>query len=99
MALGRGHPPRLRLLRFERRRLRRLGIVLAVVDLIDLTGFPFTTAAGTYGLLVCRHPDTVDFFEGRTRRPSVGPRREGSVSGGFRLQASGFRKMNGPIVL
>jgi hypothetical protein len=61
----------LRLFRIEGRRLRRLGIFMAVIDLVDLTGFPFTTAAGTYGLLVCRHADTIDFFEGTFSAPAA----------------------------
>ena len=44
---------------------RRLGFGLSVLDLVDVTLFPITTACGLYGLLVYRHPDTVDFYEGR----------------------------------
>ena len=43
---------------------RRMGLALAIFDLVDLTFFPVTTACGTYGLLVYRHPDSLDFFEG-----------------------------------
>jgi hypothetical protein len=46
------------------RAARRLGIVLAIVDLISLWVFPLSTACGTYGLLVYRHPEALDFFEG-----------------------------------
>ena len=44
--------------------VRRLGIAVALIDVIDLTGFPVTTGCGTYGLLVYRHPEALDFFEG-----------------------------------
>jgi hypothetical protein len=44
--------------------LRRLGLALAVVDLVDLTAFPITTGCGAYGFLIYRHPDIRDFFEG-----------------------------------
>jgi len=46
------------------RGLRRLGLALSVVDILDLTGFPFTTGCGTYGLVVYRHPDIKDAMEG-----------------------------------
>jgi hypothetical protein len=32
--------------------------------LISLWVFPLSTACGTYGLLVYRHPEALDFFEG-----------------------------------
>lgn len=44
---------------------RRLGLGLAVFDLVDLTLFPITTACGLYGFLVHRNPDTMDFYEGK----------------------------------
>ena len=44
---------------------RRLGLGLSVLDLIDLTFFPVTTACGLYGLLVYRSPDSIEFFEGK----------------------------------
>ncbi len=46
------------------RAARKLGIVMGIVDLVDLTAFPFTTACGTYAILVYRHPESRDFFEG-----------------------------------
>lgn len=46
------------------RAVRRLGIIMGVVDLIDLTLFPITTACGTYALLIYRHPESKDYFEG-----------------------------------
>lgn len=44
---------------------RWVGIGLSVLDLIDLTAFPLSTACGVYGLLVYRHADTIDFYSGR----------------------------------
>ncbi len=52
------------IIRLRGKRLRRFGMTMAVVDLINLTGFPLTTACGTYGFLIHRHPDSKDFFEG-----------------------------------
>ncbi len=46
------------------RTVRKLGIIMGVVDLIDLTLFPITTACGTYALLIYRHPESRDYFEG-----------------------------------
>jgi hypothetical protein len=43
---------------------RRLGVLLWVTDLLDIFGFPLTTALGTYGILVYRNPEALDFFEG-----------------------------------
>lgn len=45
--------------------VRKVGLAIAVVDLVDLTFFPVTTACGLYGWLVLRHPDTRDLIEGR----------------------------------
>jgi hypothetical protein len=60
--------------RLSGRRTRRMGLALAILDLIDITLFPVTTACGTYGLLVYRHPDSLDFFEGAfgSGPPAVG---------------------------
>jgi hypothetical protein len=45
--------------------VRRFGLAIAVVDLVDLTLFPLTTACGLYGWLVFRHSDTRDLLEGK----------------------------------
>jgi hypothetical protein len=60
--------------RLQGRGLRRFGMAMAVVDLVDLTLFPLTTAAGTYGLIKLGHPEAVDFFEGiySEKRPAIG---------------------------
>jgi len=50
-------------------------VALAIIDLINLTLFPVTTACGTYGLLVYRHPDSLDFFEGTFQPEPTGDRR------------------------
>jgi hypothetical protein len=64
-----------RFLRGHRMILRNLGMAVAVLDLIDLTAFPVTTGCGAYGLLIYRHPDIRDFFEGvfsgRSEAPQV----------------------------
>ena len=58
----------------SRAMLRRLGIILAIVDVIDLVGFPLTTGCGTYGILIYRHPDVRDLFEGVfSNREAVNP--------------------------
>jgi len=49
--------------RFRGRTIRRFGMALAVVDLVNLAAFPINFPCGVYGLLVNRHPDTRDFFE------------------------------------
>lgn len=49
--------------KFRGRTIRRFGLALAVVDLVNLAGFPINFPCGVYGLLVNRHPDTRDFFE------------------------------------
>ncbi len=53
-----GRPPRSQL-------SRRLGLGLSILDLVNIVLFPLSTACGVYGLIVCRHPDTIDFYEGR----------------------------------
>ena len=54
---------------------RRVGLGLSILDLVDLTVFPLTTACGLYGLLVYRHADTIDFYGGRylERTPATAP--------------------------
>lgn len=46
-------------------RSKQVGVALAILDLLDLTFFPVTTACGLYGLVIFRHPDTIDFYEER----------------------------------
>ena len=54
------------------RAVRRLGVWLSTIDLCDPLPFPITTGCGMYGLLVFRHPDALDFFEGMgTAGPSA----------------------------
>lgn len=48
---------------------RRFGLALAMFDLVNLALFPVSTALGLYGLVVYRHPDTLDHFAGKRRAP------------------------------
>ena len=54
---------------------RRVGLGLSIVDLVDLTAFPVTTACGLYGLFVYRHADTIDFYSRRyfEKTPATAP--------------------------
>lgn len=51
---------------------RRLGLALAIVDIVNLVFFPISTALGLYGLTVYRHPSTVDYLESRRGEVSQG---------------------------
>ena len=44
---------------------RKLGFGLSILDLLNLVIYPISSTCGIYGLLVYRHPDTVDFYEGK----------------------------------
>src|SRR5688572_24046667 len=44
---------------------RILGLALALLDIANLLLFPLSTALGLYGLVVYRHPDTLDQFRSR----------------------------------
>ncbi|HVR74366.1 MAG TPA: hypothetical protein VMT52_08540 [Planctomycetota bacterium] len=44
---------------------RVLGLALALFDIANLLLFPLSTALGLYGLVVYRHPDTLDHFRSR----------------------------------
>jgi hypothetical protein len=48
---------------------RKLGLALGVFDIVNLVFFPISMALGLYAVVVYRHPDTLDHFEPRGRRP------------------------------
>lgn len=48
---------------------RRFGLALGVFDIVNLAFFPISMALGLYAVVVYRHPDTLDRFEPRGRRP------------------------------